>query len=544
VPTFDLSTTSPANARADLLVLPFFEGREPGPGVAEAGEALGGDLMDAAKAHGVDGKLGETLTVPTLGRARASSVLLVGLGPKDRAGEDEVRRAAMRAGSRAVRFATVATTLAQVGDDPAASAHALAEGFLLGAYRFTRYKQRPIDEDSAKAPELKRVIVLRDGSGGGGAAAQRSIKDALRRGQIFADASNWARDLVNTPSIDATPALLAAEAQKMAKAVGLKVKVWTGAELKRGGFGGILGVGAGSANDPRLVELTYTGAGSDQPIAITGKGITFDSGGLSIKQADWMETMKDDMAGAAATLAVMRALPELGAKVNVITAIPFAENMPSGSSIRPGDVLHHRGGKTSEVLNTDAEGRLVLADVLAFLSERKPKVLIDSATLTGAAMVAVGHDLWAVMGNDDQLIADLLTAGEAEGEPGWRLPLWKGYRRLIESSVADVKNIGNRYGGAITAALFLAEFVGDTPWAHLDVAGPAFVDGSDEWWPRGATGSPARTILRYLETQASPNGSGSRSARSTSSRSGTSRKAGTQATNSRTTARRTAARAG
>jgi leucyl aminopeptidase len=512
VPTFDLSTTSPTNARADLLVLPFFEGREPGPGVAEAGDALGGDLMDAAKAHGVDGKLGETLTVPTLGRARASSVLLVGLGPKDRAGEGEVRRAAMRAGSRAVRFATVATTLAQVGDDPAASAHALAEGFLLGAYRFTRYKQRPIDEDSGKSPELRRVIVLRDGSGG--AAAHRSIKDALRRGQIFADASNWARDLVNTPSIDATPALLAAEAEKMAKAAGLKVKVWTRAELKRGGFGGILGVGSGSANDPRLVELTYTGAGNEQPIAITGKGITFDSGGLSIKQADWMETMKDDMAGAAATLAVMRALPELGAKVNVVTAIPFAENMPSGSSIRPGDVLHHRGGKTSEVLNTDAEGRLVLADVLAFLTERKPKVMIDSATLTGAAMVAVGHDLWAVMGNDDQLITDLLAAGEAEGEPGWRLPLWKGYRRLIESSVADVKNIGNRYGGAITAALFLAEFVGETPWAHLDVAGPAFVDGSDEWWPRGATGSPARTILRYLETQASPDGAGPRAARS------------------------------
>jgi leucyl aminopeptidase len=540
VPNFDLSTTSPADARADLLVLPFFEGRQPGPGVAEAGEALGGDLMAAAKAHGVDGKLGETLTVPTLGRARASSVLLVGLGPRDAAGENEVRRAAMRAGSRAVRFATVATTLGQVGDDAAASAHALAEGFLLGAYRFTRYKQRPIDEDSGKAPELKRVLVLRNG--GGGASAQRSIKDALRRGAIFADASNWARDLVNTPSIDATPALLAAEAEKMAKSAGLKVKVWTRAELKRGGFGGILGVGSGSANDPRLVELTYTGAGADQPIAITGKGITFDSGGLSIKQADWMETMKDDMAGAAATLAVMRALPQLGARVNVVTAIPFAENMPSGSSIRPGDVLHHRGGKTSEVLNTDAEGRLVLADVLSFLSERKPRVLIDSATLTGAAMVAVGHDLWAVMGNDDQLVSDLLAAGEAEGEPGWQLPLWKGYRRLIESSVADVKNIGNRYGGAITAALFLAEFVGDTPWAHLDVAGPAFVDGSDEWWPRGATGSPARTILRYLETQTSPNGSGPRAARSRSSRSSASRSSSSRTTTSRTagTSRRTA----
>ncbi len=496
MPNFDLSTTSPAEARADLLVLPFFEGREPGPGVAEVGEALGGDLMAAVEAHGVTGKLGDTLTVPTLGRIKAKSVLLVGLGPKDEAGEDEVRHAAMRAGSRGQKFASMATTLGQVGDDAAAAAHALAEGVTLGAYRFTKYKERPIDEDGKKGPQLKRVSVL----GGSGSAT----KNALKRGQIFGEASNWARDLVNTPSIDATPAYLANEAQTMAKSSGLKVKVWTKAELKQGGFGGILGVGSGSANEPRMVEVTYTGAGANaKPIAITGKGITFDSGGLSIKQADWMETMKDDMAGAAATLAVMRALAQLKLKVNVVTAIPFAENMPSGSAIRPGDVLRHRGGKTSEVLNTDAEGRLVLADVLAFLAEKKPRVLIDSATLTGAAMVAVGHDLWAVMGNDDGLIADLLAAGEAEGEPGWQLPLWKGYRRNIESSVADVKNVGNRYGGAITAALFLAEFVGDTPWAHIDVAGPAFVDGSNQWWPRGGTGSPARTLLRYIEGQAS-----------------------------------------
>jgi leucyl aminopeptidase len=500
VPTFDLSATPVSEARADLLVLPFFEGRDPGPGVAEVGQALGGDLMDAAKAHGVSGKLGDTLSVPTLGRIRASSVLLVGLGPKDSAGEQEIRKAAMRAGSRGSKFGTIGTTLGQVGDDPAAAAHALAEGVSLGAYAFTKYKQRPIDEDSGKGSSLKRVLVL-DGAGKG--AGQRAVKAALKRGQIYADASNWARDLVNTPSIDATPAFLAGEAEKMAKAGGLKVKVWTKAELKRGGFGGILGVGSGSANDPRMVEITYSGAGaSSKPIAITGKGITFDSGGLSIKQADWMETMKDDMSGAAATIAVMRALTQLKPKVNVITAIPFAENMPSGSAIRPGDVLHHWGGKTSEVLNTDAEGRLVLADVLAFLAERKPRVLIDSATLTGAAMVAVGGDLWAVMGNDETLINDLLAAGEAEGEPGWQLPLWKGYRRLIESTVADVKNVGNRYGGAITAALFLAEFVGNTPWAHLDVAGPAFVDGSNEWWPRGGTGSPARTILRYIETHA------------------------------------------
>ena len=503
MPTFDLSTAPAAEARAELLVLPFYEGRKPGPGVADVGKALGGDLMAAAKAHGVSGKLGDTLSVPTLGRIPASSVLLVGLGPESDVGEREIRKAAMRAGKGGSKFATLATTLGQVGGDAAASAHALAEGVSLGAYAFTKYKQRPIDQDSGKGSSLKKVLVLADAGARSGGSAQRAVKAALKRGQVYADASNWARDLVNTPSIDATPAFLAGEAEKMAKAGGLKVKVWTKAELKRGGFGGILGVGSGSANDPRMVEVTYSGASASiKPIAITGKGITFDSGGLSIKQADWMETMKDDMSGAAATLAVMRALTQLKPKVNVITAIPFAENMPSGSAIRPGDVLHHWGGKTSEVLNTDAEGRLVLADVLAFLAQRKPRVLIDSATLTGAAMVAVGGDLWAVMGNDQSLIDDLLAAGDAEGEPGWQLPLWKGYRRLIESTVADVKNVGNRYGGAITAALFLAEFVGETPWAHLDVAGPAFVDGSNEWWPRGGTGSPARTLLRYIEAHA------------------------------------------
>jgi leucyl aminopeptidase len=215
-----------------------------------------------------------------------------------------------------------------------------------------------------------------------------------------------------------------------------------------------------------------------------------------------MEWMKADMGGAAAALATMRAVGQLQPKVNVIAAIPSSENMPGGAAIRPGDVLRHRGGKTSEVLNTDAEGRLILADALAYLAEKKPRVILDSATLTGAAMIALGNEIWAVMGSDDGLIADLLDAGREEGEPGWQLPLWTDYRKNIESTVADVKNIGNRWGGAITAALFLKEFVGDVPWAHLDVAGTAFQETAGDYWPKGATGSPARTFIRYIEAQA------------------------------------------
>jgi leucyl aminopeptidase len=313
---------------------------------------------------------------------------------------------------------------------------------------------------------------------------------------------------VNTPALDATPSFLAGQARRMATDVGLKCRVWTKADLKRGGFGGILGVGSGSVNEPRLIELTYSGGGDKAPIAITGKGVTFDSGGLSIKDATQMEWMKADMGGAAATLATMRAVAQLKPKLDVIAAIPSAENLPGGSAIRPGDVLSHRGGKTSEVLNTDAEGRLILADALAYLAEKKPRVIIDSATLTGAAMIALGDEVYAVFGSDRALIDDLLEAGRTEDEPGWELPLWTDYRKHIESTVADVKNIGSRWGGAISAALFLKEFVGDVPWAHLDVAGTAFADRQTDFWPRGGTGSPARTLIRYIESQASGGRSG------------------------------------
>jgi leucyl aminopeptidase len=499
VATFELSSASPAEVPADLLILPVFQGPTPGPGVEEVQRALDADLMASFRDSGYKGKLGDSFTAPTFGRIKAGMVLLVGLGPEGEADATTVRRASQRLAGRSTKFATVASTLPRIGS-PEASTQAFAEGMALGAYRFTRYKERPIDGESAEKPALKKVIALIDGDG-------KALRASLRRGRVYADAANWARDLVNTPALDATPHFLAQEARKMAALSGLQCKVWTKADLKKGGFGGILGVGAGSVNEPRLIELTYRGAGNARPIAITGKGVTFDSGGLSLKESPQMEWMKADMGGAAAALATMRAIAELKPKVNVIAAIPSAENMPGGSAIRPGDVLRHRGGKTSEVLNTDAEGRLILADALAYLSEKKPVAIIDSATLTGAAMIALGEDIWAVMGTDRQLIEDLRAAGDEVGEPGWELPLWTEYRKHIESSIADVKNIGNRWGGAITAALFLREFVGDIPWAHMDVAGTAFVERQTDNWARGATGSPTRTIIRYIERQAEKNGS-------------------------------------
>jgi leucyl aminopeptidase len=496
VPTFDHSSTPPAEASVDVLILPVFDGPAAGPGVREVQKAMDADLLGALQDHRIKGHVGEVFSMPTLGRLPARSVILVGMGPKAEVDTGAVRRSAMKAARAAMKFKTAASTLHQVGRDRDESAHAFAEGFVLGSYRFDRYKERPIDEGSREKPRLEQVLVLTDGKAEG-----KALQAALRRGEIYGEASNFARDLVNTPAIDATPSFLAEQARKLAALNGLRCKIWTKAELQRGGFGGILGVGSGSVNEPRLIELTYNGGGSAAPIAITGKGVTFDSGGLSIKNAEQMEWMKADMGGAAAALATMRAIAQLQPKVNVIAAIPSAENLPGGSAIRPGDVLRHRGGKTSEVLNTDAEGRLILADALAYLAEKNPSVIVDSATLTGAAMVALGEDMWAVMGSDPSLVNDLLEAGRAEGEPGWELPLWTDYRRHIESSVADVKNIGNRWGGAITAALFLKEFVGDVPWAHLDVAGTAFAERAGDLWPRGATGSPARTLIRYIESR-------------------------------------------
>ncbi|MEX1047449.1 MAG: leucyl aminopeptidase [Actinomycetota bacterium] len=489
MPKFEQSRASVRDIAVDLLVLPVFEGPEAGPGVRDAGRAIGVDLVRTLKDAKSTGKRGESMIVPTLGKLPAAFVMLLGLGEKKKVDADALRRAIGKAASRVCGYRKVATTLSQAAKGPDDSVRATVEGLLLGAYKFDRYKSK-----DSKPVALKEFTLIE----GPRTNARRTAR-AVEESEILCEAVAWARDLINTPAGDATPEILAREAQKMAKAAGLRSKVWTKQELRRGGFGGILGVGQGSEHPPRLIELSYRGAAASRaPIALAGKGITFDSGGLSLKDAKNMEWMKADKAGAAAMMAVMRAIGMLRPKVNVIAAIPCAENMPSGSAVRPGDVLRHRGGKTSEVLNTDAEGRLVLADALAKLAERKPAAIIDAATLTGACMVALGDGLYGVLGNDKRLVRDILDAGEAEGEPGWELPLWDGYRSQIDSSIADVKNTGSRYGGAISAALFLREFVGDTPWVHLDVAGTAYAESPGDYWPKGGTGSPVRTVVRYI----------------------------------------------
>jgi len=458
--------------------------------VRDISKALGADLMEACSDNGVKGKLGETLSVPSLGRIPARSVVLVGLGKRPAVKVAEVRRAMGSAADKLSGFDIVATTLGQVGRSPEGAAQAVVEGLALGGYRFDRYKTV---KKKATRTGPKEVLLL------GKAPDSRKVRAAIARAEVVGDAVAWARDLVNTPSRDATPEVMAGHAKRLSREVGLGVKVWSPEALAKGGFGGILGVGQGSANTPRLVELTYNGGrATEAPIVLIGKGITFDSGGLSIKDAKNMESMKMDKGGASAILASMRAIAHLKPKVNVVAIIPFAENMPSGSAQRPGDVIKHRNGKTSEVLNTDAEGRLILADALSLAVEKEPAAIIDAATLTGACMVALGKDVSGVFGNDKALIRDVLAAGAAEDEPSWELPLFKGYRKDIDSAVADIKNIGSSYGGAITAALFLKEFVGDIPWVHIDIAGPAWADPANALGPKGGTGVPVRTLVRFV----------------------------------------------
>jgi leucyl aminopeptidase len=494
VPTFDFITSPATEQEADLLILPVFEGPEAGPGVKEADRALGVSILDTLRENHVTGKKHEFFSIPTYGKLPAKTVLVIGLGKRSEVDADRIRRAAGHMARWVGRFTSVVTTLPQVGRSADEAVFAFVEGFVLGSYRFTQYKSEP-EKDQRR---LERVVVS-----GGAKWDRKAGRRAVERAEIYAEAAIWARDLVNTPAGDATPAFLADQAKAMAAEAGLECKIWTKPDLEKGGFGGILGVGQGSVNDPRMIELRYSGGGKNEvPIAITGKGITFDSGGLSIKPADAMEWMKSDMGGAAAALAAMRAISKLKPKINVIAAIPSSENLPSGSALRPGDVITHRGGKTSEVLNTDAEGRLVLADALAYLAEQKPRLIVDAATLTGACMIALGEDLWGAMGNDRRLVRDVLDAGEQVGEPGWELPLWRQYKRHIESNIADIKNVGLRYGGAIHAALFLVEFVGDIPWVHMDVAGTAFHQKDGDYWGKGGTGSPARTFIRFIENQA------------------------------------------
>ncbi|HYI45488.1 MAG TPA: leucyl aminopeptidase, partial [Actinomycetota bacterium] len=445
----------------------------------------------AAKVDGVlDGYLTEWLTdigykadvasiaiVPTHHRIPAKAVVVAGLG--DVPTRSSIRRAAASAARRLSERAGVVSALH--GSDTQMVA-ASVEGFMLGLHRSPTQKRDP------KELKLSRIDVLGAGT------------SEIERGRIYAGATVLARDLVNEPASVLDPEAFAERARAVASDVGLECEIFDQDELTKRGFGGLLAVARGSTNPPRLIRLHHKPRGAKGKVALVGKGVTFDSGGLSLKDPRGMETMKTDMGGGAAVLAAMAALPQLEVPIEVTAYIPATENMPSGSAIRPGDVITHYGGRTTEVLNTDAEGRLILADALTFASEEHPQAVIDIATLTGSMTVALGNKMTGAFANDDDLWAEFSAAAAEAAEPVWRLPLVEDYAKSLDSTVADMKNIGTRYGGAIVAALFLREFVGDgIPWVHLDIAGTGRSENGSDDCPKGGTGVMTRTLLEWLE---------------------------------------------
>ncbi len=452
-----------------------------------------GDLLDRYDMSGAPGEVTEVAADLGAGLAR---VLLLGTGDGSVVA---MRQAGAALGRRVKRGASVVADA--TAGLPADATQAFAEGLLLASYRFSLKSAAP---GEAEKPPAAVTLLVSDGAqssitaGADQLAAARAIEDAV----ATATAVALARDLVNTPSAVKTPEWLANRAAEVAARSGLRIRVRGGDELEAGGFGGILAVGSGSVRPPRLIELTYEPQGWRTHIVLVGKGITFDSGGLSLKPNDGMKLMKTDMAGGAVVIAVLSALAGLGVPMRVTGLVAAAENMPSGSAMRPGDVIAHYGGRTVEVLNTDAEGRLVLADALAYADATlAPDVMVDVATLTGAARIALGTKVGALFADDDDLAAELAAAGERSGERLWRMPITSDYRDALDSQVADLANIATRsYGGAgaIVAALFLREFCGSRRWAHLDIAGPARAAADDGEVTKGGTGFGTRVLLRWL----------------------------------------------
>jgi leucyl aminopeptidase len=483
-------TGDATKAQADALIVPV----GPGAGLPDGiTSAFDGQLAGALEANGFSGKRGDLVAYPTFGKLGARTLVLTGLGDHTtepgRWGES-LRRAYGSAIKKArdEGARTVAAILPDGADADAVGA--VVEGLTLALYRYTRYKS-----GEAAAPK-KQVEAIELWSGGAISG------DAVAHGQAVAAGVELARDLVNTISNDKTPPQIAEIAREVATETELGFTMLDKAALEAGGYQSIITVGKGSAADPRLVELTYEPAGgATKTIALVGKTITFDSGGLDLKTAEGMYSMKSDMGGGASVIGAMKAIAMIQPRVRVIGIMTAAENMPSGGAMRPSDVVKALNGKTYEIGNTDAEGRMVLADAVTHAARLGADEIIDLATLTGAKMIAIGNIAVAVMGNNQDLTDRFLAAAATAGERVWQLPTWDEYKEGLKSDIADLKSTGGRYGGAITAALFIGEFVEGKPWIHLDIAGSAMTESDGPYTPKGGTGVMVRSLVQYIESQ-------------------------------------------
>ncbi|MFQ5908444.1 MAG: leucyl aminopeptidase [Thermoplasmata archaeon] len=483
------------------VVVNLFQGVDaPGGATGAVDRALGGMITDLIQGGDLKGKFKETILFRTGGRIPTERVLVVGLGDQPEFGLDRIRETSAKAATflREAGVSSYTTILhgAGIGGvDLREAAEALVEGTLLGSYRFDRYKTEH-EEDEVELATM--TVAVKD------AEDLETVEEAIQWARTVSEATNFVRDLVAAPARDKTPRELARVAQEVAEGAGLEYTALDEVQAEELNMGGFLGVARGSNEPPRFIILEYHGGPEgESPIALVGKGITFDSGGLSLKPAKSMETMKEDMAGAAAVIGVLRAAAELSLPVNLVGIAPCTENLPGGRATKPGDVLTTYLGTTIEVRNTDAEGRLVLSDGLGYATTFDPQAIFDVATLTGACMIALGRMTTGMMGTSEELMDRLRRAGAKTGDYVWPLPLFEEYEEQIQSDIADVKNTGGKYAGAITAALLLKKFVKDVPWVHLDIAGTRKTTWKadalqKEYLPKGPTGVGVRLLIQVL----------------------------------------------
>lgn len=496
-----------AGESSDVLVLGGYQedsslGRE-----SEAiNRSLGGFLKEVRKNGEFQGKLNQTVLIHTRGAIPPKRVLLVGLGKKSEVKPDHVRQAMATAIKRLRQMGATTLSAPVLGVVSAQSsrqalAKAMVEGALLGDYRFLEYRTEKTNEE--KALSSFTIIVPQE-------AHLPEVKRGAKYGEASAEATGFVRDLCNHPANVMTPSRVVSEARAIAKLPGVRLKVLDRKQQETLGMGGLLGVSRGSQEPPKFIVLEYQGEGkprkTSKPIVLVGKTVTFDSGGISLKPSENMEQMKADMTGGAEVLATIRAAARLRLPLHLVGLLPATENMPGGRAIKPGDVLTMLSGKTVEVQNTDAEGRLILADGLAYATRFKPECIIDVATLTGACAVALGQFAIGMLGNDDRVKAEVKKAGEQAAERVWEMPLWDEYFEQLKSDVADMRNIGGRGGGMITAGMFLSKFVGETPWVHLDIASTDWSQTERPYIGKGPTGIGTRLLLQFLLNRAAQPG--------------------------------------
>jgi leucyl aminopeptidase len=488
------------SVEADAIIVNLFEGAQYPDGAAGAvDKALDGAITKLIDLGEIKGKLNEISIIHGLGKIPARIVAVAGLGKQSELTPDRIRGLAAEfcrslRKLNCQRIATIIHGAGAGGIEPEAASQAITEGSLLGLYRFQKHiTKEPENQD------IEELLIVESD-----AAKLSALEQGCKKGKVASEATNLARDLINEPANYMTPSDMAKTAEKLAKTHGLGLTIMDREQMEKEGMGALLGVAQGSRQPPKLIVLSYRGdKSSSNTMGFVGKGITFDSGGISIKPNEGMAEMKGDMAGAAAVMAALSAVAQLKPKVNVTIIVPATENLPGGNALKPGDILKALNGKTIEVVNTDAEGRLILADALSYAVKQGLSPLVDLATLTGACRVALGDIYSGILGNSQELIEKVIKAGADVGESLWQMPMHEEYQELNKSDVADIKNSGGRWAGTITAAHFLAEFVGNTPWAHIDIAGTSFRDKQHGYLVKGATGVGVRTLINLVLALAS-----------------------------------------